>query len=150
MNDMGKNLLLWLIIAAVLLMVFNKFNVTQGPEEVTYSDFLEMVTQNQVRNVDIEGLVIRGERFDGERFEAIQPQVVDKALIDEMVEHNVDFRGARPETQSNNSLPQFQNGFRVRCETFGFSNFACQIKQARRRLRSRTTNASGQLMIFFC
>jgi len=89
-----------LIIAAVLLMVFNKFNVTQGPEEVTYSDFLEMVTQNQVRNVDIEGLVIRGERFDGERFEAIQPQVVDKALIDEMVEHNVDFRGARPETQS--------------------------------------------------
>ena len=100
MNDMGKNLLLWLIIAAVLLMVFNKFNVSQGPEEVTYSDFLEMVTQNQVRNVDIEGLVIRGERFDGERFEAIQPQVVDKALIDEMVEHNVDFRGARPETQS--------------------------------------------------
>ena len=100
MNDMGKNLLLWLIIAAVLLMVFNKFNVTQGPEEVTYSDFLEMVTQNQVRNVDIEGLVIRGERYDGERFEAIQPQVVDKALIDEMVEHNVDFRGARPETQS--------------------------------------------------
>jgi len=100
LNDMGKNLLLWLIIAAVLLMVFNKFNVTQGPEEVTYSDFLEMVTQNQVRNVDIEGLVIRGERFDGERFEAIQPQVVDKALIDEMVEHNVDFRGARPETQS--------------------------------------------------
>ena len=97
---MGKNLLLWLIIAAVLLMVFNKFNVTQGPEEVTYSDFLEMVTQNQVRNVDIEGLVIRGERFDGERFEAIQPQVVDKALIDEMVDHNVDFRGARPETQS--------------------------------------------------
>ncbi len=100
MNDMGKNLLLWLIIAAVLLMVFNKFNVSQGPEEVTYSDFLEMVTQNQVRNVDIEGLVIRGERYDGERFEAIQPQVVDKALIDEMVEHNVDFRGARPETQS--------------------------------------------------
>lgn len=97
---MGKNLLLWLIIAAVLLMVFNKFNVSQGPEEVTYSDFLEMVTQNQVRNVDIEGLVIRGERYDGERFEAIQPQVVDKALIDEMVEHNVDFRGARPETQS--------------------------------------------------
>ena len=100
MNDMGKNLLLWLIIAAVLLMVFNKFNVSQGPEEVTYSSFLDMVTQNQVRSVDIEGLVIRGERYDGERFEAIQPQIVDKALIDDMVDHNVDFRGARPETQS--------------------------------------------------
>ncbi|MEX1236747.1 MAG: ATP-dependent metallopeptidase FtsH/Yme1/Tma family protein, partial [Pseudomonadales bacterium] len=44
MNDMGKNLLLWLIIAAVLLTVFNNFNVTKGPVEVEYSDFLQMVT----------------------------------------------------------------------------------------------------------
>jgi cell division protease FtsH len=100
LNDMGKNLLLWVIIAAVLLMVFNKFNVSQGPEEVTYSAFLDMVTQNQVRRVDIEGLIIRGERYDGGQFEAIQPQIVDKALIDDMIDHNVEFRGARPETQS--------------------------------------------------
>jgi cell division protease FtsH len=40
---MGKNLLLWLIIAAVLLTVFRNFDVNRGPEEVDYSSFLEMV-----------------------------------------------------------------------------------------------------------
>ncbi len=100
MNDMGKNLLLWLIIAAVLLTVFNNFNVNQGPEDVEYSDFLEMVTQNQVRNVEIDGLTITGERHDGTRFETIQPQLSDKALIDDLINNNVDFRGVRPEQQS--------------------------------------------------
>ncbi|MDG1925441.1 MAG: ATP-dependent zinc metalloprotease FtsH, partial [Pseudomonadales bacterium] len=46
------------------------------------------------------GLIIRGERSDGISFETIQPQIVDKALIDDMVEHNVEFQGERPEQQS--------------------------------------------------
>jgi cell division protease FtsH len=97
---MGKNLLLWLIIAAVLLTVFNNFNVSKNSEEVEYSEFLERVTQDQVRQVEVDGLVIRGEMNDGQTFETIQPQVTDKALIDEMVNHRVEFSGKRPETQS--------------------------------------------------
>ncbi len=97
---MGKNLLLWLIIAAVLLTVFNNFNVSQRPEDVEYSAFLELITQNQVRSVEVDGLTIRGERFDGTFFETIQPQLSDKALIDDMLQHNVDFKGVRPEQQS--------------------------------------------------
>lgn len=100
MNDMGKNLLLWLIIAAVLLTVFNNFSVKQGPEEVEYSVFVEWVNQSQIRKVTFDGLVIRGEKFSGESFETIQPQVADKALIDEMLDHNVTFEGSRPEQQS--------------------------------------------------
>ena len=100
MNDMGKNLLLWLIIAAVLLTVFQNFNVNQGPEEVDYSSFLDLVNQNQVRSVEVDGLTIRAERQDGQVFETIQPQIVDKALIDDMLDHNVDFKGNRPEQQS--------------------------------------------------
>jgi cell division protease FtsH len=97
---MGKNLLLWLIIAAVLLTVFNNFNVSKNSEEVEYSEFLERVTQDQVRQVEVDGLIIRGEMNDGQKFETIQPQVTDKALIDEMVNHRVGFSGKRPETQS--------------------------------------------------
>ncbi|MDA0977916.1 MAG: ATP-dependent zinc metalloprotease FtsH [Proteobacteria bacterium] len=97
---MGKNLLLWLIIAAVLLTVFQNFNVRPDTEEVKYSDFLEMVNQNQVRSVEIEGLTIRGQRIDGKSFETIQPQISDNALIGDMLDHNVDFKGNRPEQQS--------------------------------------------------
>ena len=97
---MGKNLLLWLIIAAVLLTVFNNFSVKPGPEEVEYSVFVEWVNQNQVREVTFDGLIVRGEKFSGESFETVQPQVADKALIDEMIDHNVTFNGSRPEQQS--------------------------------------------------
>jgi cell division protease FtsH len=97
---MGKNLLLWLIIAAVLLTVFNNFNVSKTTEEVDYSVFIDRVTQQQVRKVEFDGLVIRGEMSDGQKFETIQPQVSDKALIDDLVNNRVEFSGKRPETQS--------------------------------------------------
>jgi len=97
---MGKNLLLWLIIAAVLLTVFQNFNVRQENEEIDYSAFLEMVGQNQVRSVEVDGLTIRGERSDGRVFETIQPQITDSALIGDMIDQNVDFKGKRPEQQS--------------------------------------------------
>jgi len=82
------------------LTVFQNFNVSRPPEEVPYSTFLELVNGNQVRSVEVDGLIIRGERSDGISFETIQPQIVDKALIDDMVEHKVAFQGERPEQQS--------------------------------------------------
>ncbi len=93
MNDMGKNILLWLVIAVVLLTVFQNFNVSRPPEEVPYSTFLELVNGNQVRSVEVDGLIIRGERSDGISFETVQPQIVDKVLIDDLVSHNVAFQG---------------------------------------------------------
>ena len=100
MNDMGKNLLLWLVIAAVLLTVFQNFNVQRGPVEIEYSSFLDLVNRNQVTTVEVDGLTIRGEGIDGRQFETIQPQIVDKALIDDFLDHNVTFKGERPEQQS--------------------------------------------------
>jgi cell division protease FtsH len=97
---MGKNLLLWLIIAAVLLTVFNNFSVKDGPQEVDYSVFVEWVNQNQVREVTFDGLTVSGEKYSGDVFETIQPQVADKALIDDMIDHGVNFKGRRPEQQS--------------------------------------------------
>ena len=55
---MGKNLLLWLVIAAVLLTVFQNFNVQRGPEEIEYSSFLDLVKRNQVTTVEVDGLTI--------------------------------------------------------------------------------------------
>lgn len=100
MNDMGKNLLLWLIIAAVLLTVFRNFDVNQSTQEVEYSTFLDMVERGQVKTVEVEGPVITGTRYNGEVFETIQPQIVDKKLIDDMQAHDVQFKGTRPEQQS--------------------------------------------------
>ena len=100
MNDLGRNLLLWLIIAAVLLTVFNSFSVQRGPEEVPYSEFMDYVESGTVHQVDVDGLVIRGERRDGTRFETLQPQLLDDLLIDTLREKNVNIVGTRPQQQS--------------------------------------------------
>ena len=100
MNDMGKNLLLWLVIAAVLLVVFNNFGMRKGPDTIEYSNFIEHVNGNQVRWVQIDGLTITGELYDGQVFETIQPQVTDQKLLDDLYDHEVKFEGKKPEQQS--------------------------------------------------
>ena len=59
---MAKNLVLWLIIAAVLLMVFQNFTPTTSAQPVNYSQFVEMVQDGQVTQVTIDGLQIQGSR----------------------------------------------------------------------------------------
>ncbi|CAA0094203.1 ATP-dependent zinc metalloprotease FtsH [Zhongshania aliphaticivorans] len=100
MNDMAKNLLLWLVIAAVLLTVFNNFSVQSPTEQLNYSQFITEVQNERVRKVVINGLVISGERNDNSRFESVRPPLDDPKLIDDLLQHNVVVEGSKPERQS--------------------------------------------------
>ncbi len=100
MNDMVKNLLLWLVIAAVLLSVFNNFNMKSQSEQVGYSEFIQEIQSDQVKRVVVDGLTISGERYDGTNFETIRPMVEDPRLIDDLLEHKVVVEGRKPEQQS--------------------------------------------------
>ncbi len=101
MTDMGKNLLLWLIIAAVLLTVFNNFNVTPEPETVSYSNFIEQIRTDQVARVEFDGLVIHGTRTNGNgEFLVVRPDLHDPKLMDDLYNHNVETFGKLPEQQS--------------------------------------------------
>src|SRR5210317_2062140 len=97
---MVKNLLLWLVIAAVLLSVFNNFNMQSPTEQVGYSEFIQEIQQDQIKKVVVDGLTISGERYDGTRFETIRPMVEDPKLIDDLLEHKVEVEGRKPEQQS--------------------------------------------------
>lgn len=100
MNDMAKNLLLWLVIAAVLLSIFNNFSMQQPTEKKVYSEFLQEIQRDQVRKVTIDGLTIYGERYDGSYFETTRPMLEDPKLIDDLVTHDVVIEGREPEQQS--------------------------------------------------
>jgi len=97
---MVKNLLLWLVIAAVLLSVFNNFNIKSQSEEVGYSEFIQEIQTDRVKRVVVDGLTISGERYDGSNFETIRPMVEDPKLIDDLLQHNVVVEGRKPEQQS--------------------------------------------------
>ncbi|MBB3167554.1 cell division protease FtsH [Simiduia aestuariiviva] len=98
MNDMAKNLVLWLIIAAVLLSVFQNFNASPNKEEIPYSEFVLEVQADRVKEVSIDGLVIEGIRqADNSRFITIRPNLVDMKLMDDLLNHSVKVVGQKPE-----------------------------------------------------
>ena len=97
---MAKNLLLWLVIAAVLLSVFNNFSMRGATEQVGYSEFIQEVENDRLRKVVVDGLTITAERFDGSNFETIRPMVEDPKLMDDLLSHDVVVEGRKPEQQS--------------------------------------------------
>jgi cell division protease FtsH len=97
---MAKNLILWLVIAAVLLTVFNNFNVESAPQSMNYSQFVQQVQDDQIKSVTIDGYTISGERNDNTRFQTIRPAAQDPKLMDDLLANNVTVIGKLPEQQS--------------------------------------------------
>ncbi|SDZ40635.1 membrane protease FtsH catalytic subunit [Pseudomonas sp. NFIX28] len=100
MNDMAKNLILWLIIAAVLVTVMNNFSSPNEPQTLNYSDFIQQVKDGKVERVAVDGYVITGKRNDGDSFKTIRPAIQDNGLIGDLVDNHVIVEGKQPEQQS--------------------------------------------------
>ncbi len=100
LKDMGKNLLLWLIIGVVLLTVFNTFNVSNEPRVETYSSFIKQVRDGHVESVTFQGAEIVATRYNKDRFKVVLPSVGDPKLLDDLLNHDVNVEGKMPEEQS--------------------------------------------------
>ncbi len=100
MNEMAKNLVLWLVIAAVLLTVFNNFNTETESSGLNYSEFVTEVQDGRVAKVVIDGYTIQGIRRNGEHFETVRPALQDPKLVDDLIASKVIIEGKRPEQQS--------------------------------------------------
>jgi len=99
LNDIAKNLLLWVIIAAVLLSVFQYYSQPHDASaEMTYSGFLEAVKRSEIKTVRLQrhGLdnQITGETRDGRRVSVYGPS--DDGLIKDMLDNNVEIEALPP------------------------------------------------------
>ncbi len=97
---MAKNLILWLIIAAVLVTVMNNFSSPSEPQTLNYSDFIGQVKEGKVERVTVDGFIITGKRNDGDSFKTIRPAIQDGGLIGDLIDNNVIIEGKQPEQQS--------------------------------------------------
>lgn len=100
MNDIVKNVLLWLVIAIVLMSVFNSFGPRVIPQsQISYSQFLQNVKQGHITKVTIDGRIVQGRTNSGEHFHTYSPETDNVAMIGELLNHNVDIEGQPPEKQ---------------------------------------------------
>src|SRR5512139_643621 len=99
MNDMAKNLILWVIIAIVLMSVFNNFSTQKtGAPVVSYSQFLQDVRQGTVAKVTINGRQIDGVTTTGSRFSTYSPG--DDGMVSDLINNKVEIVAGAPEKPS--------------------------------------------------
>ncbi|NMJ42554.1 ATP-dependent metallopeptidase FtsH/Yme1/Tma family protein [Roseomonas sp. JC162] len=105
MNNFGRNLALWVIVALLLVALFNLFQPSGtgrvGAQQVAYSDFLNEVNGGHVREVSIQGRTLSGTLSDGRTFQTYTPE--DPQLISRLTDKNVRVV-ARPEESDVNPL----------------------------------------------
>ncbi|MFO1408709.1 MAG: ATP-dependent zinc metalloprotease FtsH [Steroidobacteraceae bacterium] len=101
MNDLVKNIVLWIVIAVVLATVVSNFSSRGGnTHEMPYSTFLTHVKDGTVSQVTFSGDKITGLRSDGDKFVVYNPETDNSALIGTLQQHGVTFSAAPPERQS--------------------------------------------------
>ncbi len=100
MNDMAKNLILWMIIAGVLLTVFQNINQEPREDRINYSDFIREVRAGRVQRVELAGIDITGVRTDNTQFRSTMPLIGDDQLLPDLFENNVAVDAIEPEQRS--------------------------------------------------
>src|SRR5690606_36050879 len=100
MSDLVKNLMLWVVVAVVLMVVFQSFTPkTAGSDEVIYSQFITDVRGDRIKEVDIasDERSIKFTRADGSKGVTTAPRR-DERLIDDLLRHDVSIKQAPPES----------------------------------------------------
>ena len=100
MNNLSKNLVMWLVIAVVLMTIFNNFAPHQlgSPKQLEYSSFLADVKQGQISKVVIAGRSITATRQDGTTIKTFSPD--DPDLINDLLRNGVVIDAKEPEQPS--------------------------------------------------
>ena len=113
MNDLAKNIVLWIVIAIVLLTVFQSFGTgNRQSEPLDYSTFLGLVENSQISEVTFEGETIKGFLTSGERFVTYSPETDNTVLIGELKKSGVQIKAMAPKGQ-NILVSLFINSFPI-------------------------------------
>lgn len=100
MNDITKNLLIWLVILVVVISVFQNFSRTPSSDTISYSEFIKAVKDERVQEVVIDPTSIEGVYSDRTTFKTVRPQTQDPKLLDDLYVHNVSIKGREIEQPS--------------------------------------------------
>jgi cell division protease FtsH len=104
MKNFGKTLAIWIVISVLVLIFYNFFFSEKGfyptlnTNNVSYSEFLEKVNNNQIKEVTIEGKKIIGKLSSGDQIITYAPD--DTELIPLLKQKNIKIV-AKPENQNS-------------------------------------------------
>ena len=99
MNDMTKNIVLWLVIAGVLYVVASSLSTQPATTDVPYSTFISRVEDGKVQEAKIGESTITGTYSDGGEFRTVKPPTLDTNLMPTLIQNGVNVVGLEPQRQ---------------------------------------------------
>jgi len=109
LNNMFKNLAVWLVIGLVLMTVFNQFNNRQvATGAVEYSQFIEEVKAGRISKVVMEGRTLKATTSEGKRITSYAPP--DLWLVSDLLKSGVKIE-AKPEEEPSFLMNLFVSWF---------------------------------------
>jgi len=99
LNNIFKSVGIWLVVALVLMTVFNQFNTHQpsgGAAKIDYSQFLDEVKQGHITKVTIEGRNLQAITTEGKKISSYAPQ--DLWMVSDLIKNGVKIE-AKPEEE---------------------------------------------------
>ncbi|MGB4913497.1 MAG: ATP-dependent zinc metalloprotease FtsH [Candidatus Dechloromonas phosphoritropha] len=109
MNNMFKNLAIWMVIGLVLMTVFNQFSTRQvAQNSIEYSQFLDEVKQGHITKVLIEGRTLKGTTTEGKRITSYSPP--DLWMVSDLLKNGVKIE-AKPEEEPSFLMNIFVSWF---------------------------------------
>ena len=100
MNKLFKNAMVWIVIAVVLLTVFQSFTPNSIRQQtLDYTSFIELVKTGNVSEVVFEDNMIKAKRINGDRFITYNPETDNTALIGELSKSGVRISASPPKGQ---------------------------------------------------
>lgn len=109
MNNIFKNIAIWLAIAMVLLAIFNLSGVKNSADnQIVYSQFIQEVKDGRIAKVQIDGRVLHGTTNDGKKFNSYAP--TDPWLVSDLLKNNVIVE-AKPEEEQSLLMSIFVSWF---------------------------------------
>ncbi|EOD78417.1 ATP-dependent metalloprotease [Grimontia sp. AD028] len=98
---MAKNLILWLVIAVVLMSVFQSFGPGDSAgRQVDYTTFVQEIGQDKIQDVQFDNRELKVTRRDGTGYVTYMPVLQDPKLLDDLINAKVQVRGTPPEEPS--------------------------------------------------
>jgi len=109
LNNMFKNLAIWMVIGLVLMTVFNQFSTRQvAQNSIEYSQFLDEVKQGHITKVLIEGRTLKGTTTEGKRITSYAPP--DLWMVSDLLKNGVKIE-AKPEEEPSFLMNIFVSWF---------------------------------------
>ncbi|TVO58007.1 MULTISPECIES: ATP-dependent zinc metalloprotease FtsH [Denitromonas] len=102
MNNLFKNLAIWMVIGVVLMTVFNQFNKQQlSQNTMEYSQFMQEAKAGKITKVLIDGRVVRATTQEGRNIVVYTPGTQDLWMVSDLMRYGVNVTAGKPEEEQS-------------------------------------------------